>query len=60
MAAFLKNLFTPKWQHSDAKVRLASINAQSDVQILKTLASKDLDLDVRLKALSYLQNSTDL
>ncbi len=60
MAAFLKNLFTPKWQHSDAKIRLASINAQSDVQILKTLAAKDLDLDVRLKAISYLQNSTDL
>ncbi len=60
MAAFLKNLFTPKWQHSDAKVRLASINAQSDVQTLKTLASKDLDLEVRLKALSYLQDSSDL
>ena len=60
MAAFLKNLFTPKWQHSDAKVRLAAIDAQSDHQVLKTLASQDNDLSVRLKALSFLKTSSDL
>ena len=60
MAAFLKNLFTPKWQHSDAKVRLGAIDAQSDHQVLTTLARQDNDLSVRLKALSFLKASNDL
>ncbi len=60
MAAFLKNLFTPKWQHSDASVRIAAIDAQSDLEILKTLANKDTDLAVRLKAVSLLKDGGDL
>jgi exonuclease SbcC len=57
MAAFLKNLFTPKWQHSDAQVRLATLDTSTDVQVISTLAVDD-NLDVRLKAISLLQENT--
>ncbi|OUR70348.1 hypothetical protein A9Q73_00240 [Bermanella sp. 47_1433_sub80_T6] len=60
MAAFLKNLFTPKWQHSDAAVRLAAIDANTEVQIINTLAVKDSDQEVRLKAIGLLQDTASL
>ena len=60
MAAFLKNLFTPKWQHSDAAVRLAAIDANTEVKIIDTLAANDSDRAVRLKAIGLLQGTASL
>ena len=60
MAAFLKNLFIPKWQHSDAAVRLAAIDATTEVKIINTLAGNDSDQEVRLKAIGLLQDTTSL
>ncbi len=57
MAAFLKNLFTPKWQHTDAQVRLNALDASTDVQVISTLAVDDSDQDVRIKAISLLPNN---
>ncbi len=54
MATFLKNLFTPKWQHTDAQVRLTALDVSTDVQVINTLAVDDNNQDVRLKAISLL------
>ena len=57
MATFLKNLFTPKWQHTDAQVRLSALDVSTDVQVISTLAVDDSDQDVRLKAISLLSEN---
>ncbi|GAA6134881.1 hypothetical protein NBRC116188_16710 [Oceaniserpentilla sp. 4NH20-0058] len=60
MAAFLKNLFTPKWQHSDSKVRLNALDQTIEPEILAQIASEDTDNAVRLKAISLIENPKTL
>ncbi len=60
MAAFLKNLFTPKWQHKNAEVRLVALQSITDQKVLLSLAVNDSNVDVRIKAIALIQDSTDL
>lgn len=43
----LVNLFRPKWQHTDPKVRIAALKNVRDLQILSELAENDDDHAVR-------------
>lgn len=56
MALF--NLFKPKWQHSDPKVRLAAVHqlAESDRETLCQLATSDSDAEVRQAALARIHD----
>lgn len=60
MANFIKNLFTPKWQHSDEQVRLDSINAQLGQSVLSQIINGDESVAVRLKAISLITESSEL
>ena len=51
----LGNLFKPKWQHNDAKVRIKSLaNLAGDSVELIRLAQTDPDSDVRMEAITRL------
>ena len=56
MAAFLKNLFAPKWQHKDSNVRLQALDQLSDAQIIEGLAKQDPSETVRIKAIHLVKN----
>lgn len=56
MAAFLKNLFAPKWQHKDSNVRLQALDQLSDAQIIEGLAKQDPSEAVRIKAIHLVKN----
>lgn len=60
MASFLKNLFTPKWQHTDPKVRLSALDEALEPSILVQLAKNDNDQAVRLKATNLLSDEKTL
>ena len=60
MASFLKNLFTPKWQHKDAAVRLAAINQELSQEVLTQLALHDPDESVRLAAIALIKDTNTL
>lgn len=60
MASFLKNLFTPKWQHKDAAVRKAAISPELSQAILTQLALHDPDESVRLAAIALLTDTAVL
>lgn len=60
MASFLKNIFTPKWQHSDATIRLQALDQKLDNTIIEKLATEDSDQSVRLKAISLITDSASL
>jgi len=60
MATFLKNLFTPKWQHSNPDVRLTALDQITEANILAQLAKEDAHQAVRLKAIQIIQKSEDL
>ena len=60
MANFIKNLFTPKWQHSDEQVRLDSINQQLGQNVLSQIINTDESTQVRLKAISLMTESNEL
>ena len=46
----LKDLFLPKWKHSNLEVRKKAIEALIDTTILSKIAKTDTDLDVRKQA----------
>ena len=60
MANFIKNLFTPKWQHSDEQVRLDSINQQLGQNVLSQIINTDESTQVRLKAISLITEPNEL
>jgi len=65
MATFLSKLFKPKWQNKNKNIRLEAIdildiNLESDQVILLNLAENDIDLSVRTKIISKLNDSAQL
>lgn len=46
-----KKLFKPKWQHKDPAVRAQALQQLTDEHILNEIASKDVEVNVRRKAL---------
>ena len=56
MAAFLKNIFAPKWQHKDSNVRLQALDQLSDTSIIENLAKQDPNEAVRIKAIHLVKN----
>lgn len=60
MASFLQNMFKPKWQHTDAQVRLEAINEALESDVILNLAENDSNLDVRLQALSLVSSLSDI
>lgn len=46
-----KKLFKPKWQHKDPAVRAQALQQLTDEHILSEIASKDVEVNVRRKAL---------
>jgi len=60
MANFIKNLFTPKWQHSDEQVRLDSINSELGQSVLTQIVDTDSSIAVRLKATPLITDTNTL
>ncbi|WP_017445060.1 DUF349 domain-containing protein [Gayadomonas joobiniege] len=54
-----KQLFTPKWQHSDAKVRQKALSQLEDKNIIRQIAEQDLERDIRRQALEKLSSFAD-
>lgn len=57
MAQFIKNLFTPKWQHSDEKVRNEAINSDMPVDVLLKICQEDIAEKNIIKALSLINDA---
>lgn len=51
----LRDLFRPKWQHSNARVRAEIVAHLGDISILSTVATEDTDAKVRETALQRLE-----
>lgn len=43
----LRDLFVPRWQHSDFNVRMEAVSRMRDVTLLKKIAKNDEDPVVR-------------
>ena len=56
----LRDLFKPKWEHSDAKVRAAAVATLEDTSTVAKLAQFDEDRDVRLAAVGRLDDQPTL
>jgi hypothetical protein len=65
MATFLSKLFKPKWHSKNKDIRLEAvdaldINLEADEVILLNIAENDVNLSVRSKVISKLNNSAQL
>ena len=65
MATFLSKIFKPKWQSKNKDTRLEAIdtldiNIATDEAILLDLAENDINLSVRTKVISLINNSNQL
>jgi len=57
----LKNLFRPKWRHTNAATRIDAIDKLhplADAEAIRELALNDLDNDVRMAAIAKLEDMT--
>ncbi len=45
-----KDLFVPRYLHSDPEVRIKFVNRSDDAKLLKQMAEKDADANVRKAA----------
>lgn len=54
----LKDMFKPKWKHSDAKVRLQAIGSLKDQNLLAELAKNDESPEVRKAAVGKIEDQS--
>lgn len=57
---FLKDLFGPKWEHSDPNLRRAAIGKIVDQNILAQIAKGDIDRNVRKAAIEKIADKNQL
>jgi hypothetical protein len=56
----LKDLFRPKWKHSESKVRLAAVKQLTNQTLLIDIARNDPDDEVRKAAIEHLEDQAVL
>lgn len=56
----LSDLFKPRWQHSNAKIREAAVRHITDEKLLADIAKKDSDITVRIAAFAQMNEESRL
>jgi hypothetical protein len=51
-----RDLFVPRWQHSNPSIRIKTVKSIFDPRLLKHISKQDEDPMVRETALSHLKN----